>query len=52
MLIDLGFVLAWVDGGRVLVNIDEAAVEKDKIKLDLTPPEPPSRKKEAEDAEA
>ena len=40
-----------VDGGRVSVDIDEAA-EKDKIKLDITPPEPRPKKKEAEDAAA
>ncbi len=40
-----------VDGGRVSVDIDEAA-EKDKIKLDITPLEPRPRKKEAEDAAA
>ncbi|MGA8007830.1 MAG: AAA family ATPase, partial [Thiomonas sp.] len=39
-----------VDGGRVSVDIDESLPEKDKIKLDITPPEPRPRKKEAEDA--
>ncbi|CUA96330.1 ATP-dependent Clp protease ATP-binding subunit ClpA [Thiomonas bhubaneswarensis] len=40
-----------VDGGRVSVDIDETA-EKDKIKLDITPPDPRPKKKEAEDAAA
>jgi len=41
-----------VDGGRVAVDIDETAPEKDRIKLDITPPDPKSKKKEAEDAAA
>ncbi|MGE0072823.1 MAG: AAA family ATPase, partial [Thiomonas sp.] len=41
-----------VDGGRVSVDIDETAAEKDRIKLDISAPEPRPRKKEAEDAAA
>jgi len=41
-----------VDGGRVSVDIDSTAAEKDRIKLDITPLEPRPRKKEAEDAAA